>query len=138
MGGKPIRITEFDLNRLKRLLQEAQYTEYRNSEYLDRLGMEIDRAEIVSPQDIPSDVVTMNSRVCLVDLDSGEEEVYTLVFPENADLEQGKLSVFAPIGTAMLGYEVGDIFEWEVPDGKRRLRVKEILYQPEASGDYHL
>jgi len=138
MGGKPIRITEFDLDRLKRLLQEAQYTEYRNSEYLDRLGMEIDRAEIVSPQDIPSDVVTMNSRVCLVDLDSGEEEVYTLVFPENADLEQGKLSVFAPIGTAMLGYEVGDIFEWEVPDGKRRLRVKEILYQPEASGDYHL
>lgn len=138
MSGKPIRITEFDLNRLKKLIQEAQYTKYRNSEYLDRLRMEIGRAEILSPQDIPSDVITMNSRVCLVDLDTGEEEVYTLVFPENADLEQGKLSIFAPIGTAMLGYEVGDIFEWEVPAGKRRLRVKEILYQPEASGDYHL
>jgi len=73
-----------------------------------------------------------------VDLDTGEEEIYTLVFPENADLKQGKISVFAPIGTAMLGYEVGDIFEWEVPAGKRSLRVEKILYQPEASGDYHL
>jgi len=138
MGGKPIRITEFDLNRLKRLLQEAQYTEYRNSEYLDRLGMEIDRAEIVSPQDIPSDVVTMNSRVDLVDLDTGEEMVCTLVFPSEADVAQSKISVLAPIGTAMLGYRVGDTFTWQVPDGVRRLQVKQVLYQPEASGDYHL
>jgi regulator of nucleoside diphosphate kinase len=61
-----------------------------------------------------------------------------LVFPENADLKQGKVSILAPIGTAMLGYEVGDIFEWDVPAGKRRLKVKRIIYQPEASGDYHL
>ncbi len=138
MGGKPIRITEFDLERLKNLLFDAQSTNYRKSDYLERLQTEIDRAEIVSPQDIPNDVVTMNSIVCLEDLDTAEEEVYTLVFPENADLKQGKISVLAPIGTGMLGYEVGDTFEWEVPAGKRKLRVKSILYQPEASGDYHL
>jgi regulator of nucleoside diphosphate kinase len=80
----------------------------------------------------------MNSTACLEDLDTEEEETYTLVFPENADLGQGKISVLAPIGTAMLGYEVGDTFEWEVPAGKRRLRVKRIIYQPEASGEYHL
>ena len=100
--------------------------------------MEIDRAEVVSPQDIPNDVITMNSTVSLEDLDTKEEEIYTLVFPENADLRQGKLSVLAPIGTAMLGYEAGDIFEWDVPAGKRKLRVKRILFQPEASGDYDL
>jgi regulator of nucleoside diphosphate kinase len=138
MSGKPIYITQFDIERLRKLLHEAQYTEYRKSDYLDKLQIEIDRAIVMAPQDIPGDVITMNSKVSLVDIDTNEEEIYTLVFPENADRKQGKISVLAPIGTAMLGYEVGDIFEWEVPAGKRKLRVKEILYQPEASGDYHL
>ena len=138
MSDKPIHITQFDLERLRKLLFDAQSTDYRKSEYLERLQMEINRAEVVLPKDVPSDVVTMNSTVCIEDLDTKEEEIYTLVFPENADLSQGKISILAPIGTAMLGYEVGDSFEWEVPAGKRRLRVKRILYQPEASGDYHL
>ena len=138
MSGKPIHITQFDLERLRKLLFDAQSTDYRKSEYLERLQMEINRAEVVLPKDVPSDVVTMNSTVCIEDLDTKEEEIYTLVFPENADLSQGKISILAPIGTAMLGYEVGDSFEWDVPAGKRRLRVKKILYQPEASGDYHL
>lgn len=138
MSGKPIQITEFDLERLQKLLIEAKYTEYRKSQYLEKLQLELNRAEIVSPQEIPEDVITMNSTVCLVDLDTGEEEIYTLVFPEDAELRQGKISIFAPIGTAMLGYEVGDVFEWEVPAGKRRLRVEKILYQPEASGDFDL
>jgi len=123
MSAKPIRITEYDLERLKKLLFEAKYTEYRKSEYLEKLRLEINRAEVVSPQNIPGDVITMNSTVCLLDLDTGEEEIYTLVFPEDAELGQGKISVLAPIGTAMLGYEVGDVFEWEVPAGKRKLRV---------------
>ena len=138
MSGKPIYITQPDQERLRKLLHEAQYTEYRKSEYLDMLHMEIERAIVVAPQDIPGDVITMNSKVCLVDIDTEEEEIYTLVYPENADRKLGKVSVLAPIGTAMLGYEVGDIFEREVPAGIRKLRVKEILYQPEASGDYHL
>jgi regulator of nucleoside diphosphate kinase len=138
MSSKPIHITEFDLKRLRKLLFDAQSTDYRKSEYLEKLQMEINRAEVVSPKDVPSDVVTMNSTVCIEDLDTKEEEIYTLVFPENADLSQGKISILAPIGTAMLGYEVGDTFDWEVPAGKRRLRVKKIIYQPEASGDYHL
>jgi regulator of nucleoside diphosphate kinase len=138
MSGKSIYITEFDLERLRKLIQEAQHTDYRKSEYLEKLQIEIDRAKVVASQDVPGDVVTMNSTVILVDLDTGEEETYTLVFPEDADLGQGKISVLAPIGTAMLGYEVGDVFEWEVPAGKRILRVEKILYQPESSGDYHL
>lgn len=90
------------------------------------------------PQEIPPDVITMNSKVCLEDTESKEEETYTLVFPEDADVQQGKISVLAPIGTAMLGYQVGDIFEWEVPAGMRKLRVKSILFQPEASGNFEL
>jgi regulator of nucleoside diphosphate kinase len=57
------------------------------------------------------------------------------VFPEEADIPQGKISILAPLGTAMLGYRVGDTFEWDTPGGKRSIRVMKILYQPEASGD---
>jgi len=138
MSTKPIYITAFDRERLRKLLLEAYGTDYRDNEYLDMLRQELERAEVVPSKDIPAGVVTMNSTVCLEDLDTQEEETYTLVFPENADISQGKISVLAPIGTAMLGYVVGDTFEWDVPAGKRRLKVKRILYQPEASGDYHL
>lgn len=138
MNSNPIYITEFDIKRLRKLLWDAQSTDYRRSEYLENLEMELNRAEVVLPKDIPGDVITMNSTVCLEDLDTQEQEIYTLVFPEDADLGQGKISILAPIGTAMLGYKVGDTFEWNVPEGIRRLQVKRILYQPEASGDYHL
>ena len=136
MSGKAIQITQFDLERLQKLLVDAQATDYRKSEYLEKLQAEIHRAQVVEPKDIPSDVVTMNSTVSIVDRDTKEEEVYTLVFPEDANVREGKVSILAPIGTAMLGYEVGDTFEWDVPAGKRRLQIKKILYQPEASGDF--
>jgi regulator of nucleoside diphosphate kinase len=138
MSDKPIHVTAFDLERLKELLEDAQRTSYRKSAYLTELQAELDRAIVVKPDKVSNDVVTMNSRVSLVDLDTGKEEVYTVVFPKDANAEQGKISVLAPIGTAMLGYEVGDVFEWEVPAGKRRWKIKRILYQPEAAGDYHL
>ncbi len=138
MSGKPIQITAFDLERLKKLLQDAQRTSYRKSAYLSHLQTELQRAEVVESRKVSASVVTMNSKVCLEDVDTGEEGVYTVVFPEEANAGQGKISILAPIGTAMLGYEVGDIFEWDVPAGKRRWRVKQILYQPEAAGDYHL
>ncbi len=136
MSGKPIHITAFDLDRLRKLILAAQSTEYRKSEYIEKLKMELDRAKIVKPQEIPPTVVTMNSTIELVDLDTNEEETYTLVFPEDADISKGRISILAPIGTAMLGYEIGDIFEWDVPAGKRRLRVGRIIYQPEASGNF--
>ena len=83
-------------------------------------------------------MITMNSKVCLQDLDSGEDLVYTLVFHGDADLESGRISVLAPVGTAMIGYRKGDRITWSVPGGLKRLKVKKILYQPEAAGDFHL
>jgi regulator of nucleoside diphosphate kinase len=138
MSERTIQITELDRKRLIDLILEAQSGEYRKSVYLDKLRGELERAQIVTPQEISGDVITMNSQVALTDLDTGEEETYTLVYPENADTTQGKVSILAPIGTAMLGYRVGDVFEWEVPAGMRRLKVEKILYQPEASGNYDL
>jgi regulator of nucleoside diphosphate kinase len=91
----------------------------------------------MKPQEIPDDVITMNSTFRLRNIDTAEETVYTLVFPGEADSSKGKISILAPIGTAVLGYKLGDVIEWEVPAGRKRFKVEEIVYQPEAAGDYH-
>jgi regulator of nucleoside diphosphate kinase len=138
MNERTIQITDLDRKRLLDLIRDAQSGEYRKSVYLENLQGELERAEVVPPEKVAGDVITMNSTVMLSDQDTGEEETYTLVYPDDADTAQGKISILAPIGTAMLGYRVGDAFEWEVPSGKRRLKVEKILYQPEASGDFDL
>lgn len=138
MGERTIYVTEFDLKRLSSLLNGALSWDEKERDYLTRLEEELEWAQVVSPQEIPGDVVTMNSQARVRDLNSNEEMVFTLVFPAEADYERGRLSVLAPIGTALLGYRAGDIVEWEVPAGVRRLKIEQVLYQPEAAGDYHL
>jgi len=133
-----IYITELDYNRLNGLIDRTRERNGADREYLNKLEAELDRAEIVDPNDIPADVITMRSKVRLKDLVSGESNTYSLVFPTEADFAEGKISVLAPIGTAILGYKRGDTIEWPVPSGLRRLRVEEVLYQPESAGDYEL
>ena len=128
-----IFITEEDMERLQYLLDPAGRLLSRDQEHLETLEEELDRAKVVSPSQIPKDVVTMNSKVRVRNMDTGNDATYTLVFPRDADIAQGKISVLAPIGTAILGYRVGDVIEWRVPGGRRRLRVEEVLYQPEAA-----
>jgi len=137
MKKRDIYITQFDLDRLKKLVAEVR-AEGRNSAYLGDLEEELDRAVIVEPKEIPPNVITMNSKVRLKDQDTGEKMAFHLVFPKDADIEQGRISILAPIGTGMIGYEVGDTVEWEVPAGIRKLEILEILYQPEAAGDFDL
>lgn len=138
MAERAIYVTDFDMQRLRRLLEGTRLWSSRDRQYLERLEEELDRAHVVPSEEIPRDVATMNSRVKVKDLDSGKELVLTLVFPSDADVEQGKVSIVAPIGTALLGYRVGDTVEWTVPAGLRRLKISEVLYQPEAAGDFHL
>jgi len=135
MNQPKIFVTTKDAGKLRELIRKAYHSEYRGSDYLKKLAEEIEKASVVEPNRIPSDVITLNSTARLVDQKTDEEMLYTLVFPEDADISQGKISILAPIGTAMLGYKVGDTFEWDTPGGTRIIRVKEILYQPEASGD---
>ena len=133
-----IYITTSDYHRLSGLIEMSRE---RNGdadrEYLDQLEEELGRAELVNPKKIPADVITMRSKVSLKDLKSGQTVMYSLVFPAEADSNEGHISVLAPIGTALLGNRSGDVVESRVPSGLRRLRVKEILYQPEAAGNYN-
>lgn len=135
---KTIYVTEFDYQRLSGMIERTRERNGVDKEYLNKLEAELDRAEIVDPKHIPADVITMRSKVRLKDLVSGETNVYSLVFPTEADFSEGKISVLAPIGTAILGYKRGDTIEWPVPSGLRRLKVDKVLYQPEAAGNFAL
>jgi len=136
MRKKTIYITELDMKRLEELVKFASKSNKRKEEYLRELEKELDRAKVVPSEKIPKNVITMNSKVRIKDLDSEEEMIYSLVFPHSANITQNRISILAPIGTALIGYKVGDIIEWPVPSGVRKLKVEEILYQPEASGNF--
>ena len=133
-----IHITKSDYERLSALIEKTREGDRMDRENLKKLETELDRAEIVDAKDISKKVITMRSRVRLKDLVSGEANTYSLVFPSEADFSQGKISVLAPIGTAILGYKSGDTIEWPVPSGVRKLKIDKILYQPEATGNYEL
>jgi len=138
MHRPDIFITEFDRTRLKAILESAAFQSGHDREHLVELAKELEKAHIVKPEEVPADVVTMNSKIRVRDMQSGETKNYTLVFPHQADVTQDRISVLAPIGTALLGYKAGDTIELAVPDGTRVLKVESVLYQPEAAGDYHL
>ena len=138
MKEKVIYITDSDKKRLKQLTRDARAFGNEHEVYLKKLEGELNRAKVVKSKEIPKDVITMNSKVRLKDLDTREEMIYRLVFPDAADPDQNKISILAPIGTALIGYRVEDVIEWKVPAGLRKLKVLEVLYQPEAAGDYHL
>ena len=135
MKKRKICITELDKARLDELITVAdEFGNHRRND-LKALAGELERADIVSPAEAPPGLVTMNSKVVVYDMDTSEKMTCKLVFPSDANIDEGAISVLAPIGTAILGYSKGDIVEWPVPDGMRRIRIDEILYQPEAAGD---
>ena len=114
-----------DLERLERLI--AASGRRRDGDLLLALQGEIERAQVLEPEEMPADVVTMHSLVRFVDEDNGEEQTVTLVYPFEADAALGRVSVLAPIGTALLGLRVGQRIDWQVPSGgSRRLRVVQV------------
>lgn len=132
MKKNNIIITAPDHNRLSSMIAFGNFSQSERQE-ARALESELKHAEIVSPDAAPPDVITMNSRAELLDLDTRERMKLTLVFPDEADLAEGKISVLAPVGTAMLGYRVGNSFQCPAPNGTRRLKVINVTFQPEAA-----
>jgi regulator of nucleoside diphosphate kinase len=138
MPGRDIVITSADHTRLLTILNSPSYQAGLDKEHLLELRAELEKAVIVEPGQVPADVITMNSKVKVRDMSSGNVNEYTLVYPHMADITKNLISILAPIGTALLGYRTGDVIEWTVPAGKRVLKVESVLYQPEAAGDFNL
>lgn len=134
MNERHIYVTVSDMDRLGRMMLAA-ISAAPDLGPLHALDQELDRAEAVRPEEIPPDVITMNSKLRLTDLDTGRQRVVTLVYPERADQEDC-ISILSALGTALLGYRVGDEIRWDTPTGVLHLRIDELLYQPEAAGNY--
>src|SRR5687768_16528688 len=132
MFWRKTTITRPDRDRLI-AITSARANALRWSMFLDGLRREIDRARVVEPTRVPRDVVTMGSTVRLSDLAREREEIYTLAYPDEADLRDGRLSVLSPLGTALLGARAGDVIRVESAAGPRAVKIEEILFQPEAA-----
>jgi regulator of nucleoside diphosphate kinase len=122
---RPIVITESDAKRLRELLA-ARARAVRDQDHLDELAAELERALVAKPNEVPADVVTMNTRVRVLDLVSGDRRELVVVLPRESDPSTGRISVLAPLGTALLGYRAGDEVEWLMPGGLRRLRIEKV------------
>ncbi len=138
MKHRQIFVTAKDLKKINELFMVEDSFDCRNRSDLKALKEELQNAKVVDSGEVPSDVVTMNTKLMYVDLDDDSKSEVTLVFPADADISSSRMSIFSPIGTALLGYKEGDIIEWDVPAGKARIKIEKILYQPEASGDLEL
>ena len=124
-----IIINEQDWLRLEKVLSQAPLSPY--SEWLES---ELARAKVIPSTAVSPGLVTMHSKVRYRDESTGKEKEVILVYPHEADLQSGKVSILAPVGAALLGLSVGQTIEWSMPDGKTKsLRVSEVLYQPENS-----
>ncbi|MFC5461959.1 nucleoside diphosphate kinase regulator [Massilia niabensis] len=131
----PIVVSSLDMERLETLLDSLPSAEAGTRDAL--LG-ELSRADLVEPQDMPLDVVTMNSRVRFVLDNASEQFDMSLAYPKDVNGAPDKLSVLTPVGNALLGLRVGDTIDWTRPDGGRfEVTVREIVYQPERAGDLH-
>lgn len=127
-----IIISSLDAERLEQLLETAEFPGK------DELEDELARAEVVEPRLVPPDVVTMNSTIRFRMTDSPKQFVLTLVYPKDVKLDGSTLSVFAPVGSALLGLTAGDEINWPKPGGGMLgLRLEEVVYQPERAGEYH-
>ncbi|WP_199590154.1 nucleoside diphosphate kinase regulator [Bremerella cremea] len=133
-NNKKIVLTAGDYRRLVSLLNDSFALAIADKPYLKNLRSELDAAEIVDARLIPKDVVTMNSTVHLRELSSNELDTFTLVFPKDANIVEGKLSVLAPVGTAILGQKIGDVVTWPALSGRVKVEIEEVIV-PEVQSE---
>ncbi len=133
-----IIVNKLDYLRIQKRINEARQKKTIETSEAEKLLNEINTAVLMEPQEIPDDVVTMNSVVSISFSESGRNQEFKIVYPDEANFKERKVSIFSPIATALLGFRVGDLIEWMLPGGLTKIRIDRIIYQPEAAGDYTL
>lgn len=135
---KKVTLTKNDYTRIYKAITDAKNSKTINSNEAEKLLSELSKAEIVLSEKIDKDVVTMNSEVKLFFENTQKEQSFKIVYPQDANLKENKISIFSPIATALIGYKIGDEIEWIVPGGMTKIKIVDLIYQPEAAGDFDL
>jgi len=138
MANDNIVLNKMDHIRINKCILEAIEDRSINKGEIERLQFELERAKIAEPHEVPNNVVTMNSVVKIFFPDFNKHVQLKIVYPHEADINGWKISIFSPIANALLGYKVGDIIELFVPAGGTKVKIEDIIYQPEAAGHYNL
>ena len=133
---KKVTLTKNDYTRIYKAITDAKNSKTINSNEAEKLLSELSKAEIVPSEKIDKDVVTMNSEVKLFFENTQKEQSFKIVYPQDANLKENKISIFSPIATALIGYKIGDEIEWIVPGGMTKIKIVDLIYQPEAAGDF--
>ena len=131
-------MSSLDLARIRERIKDVKYQNAYTMREIEKLQAELDRARVLEPHQVPGNVVTMNSIVTVKYLTTGKEFTIRLVYPEQANVKENRVSVFAPVGSALLGYRKGDTIHWNAPGGKIKIKVQDVVYQPEAAGSFCL
>lgn len=135
---KKIIMNRLDYVRIKKWISDARHSGSLSGPEAEKLLTELESADIRDADKIPASVVTMNSVVKLTFVNNNKQIQIQLVYPDQANLKENKISIFSPVATALIGYKVGDVVEWIVPSGLTKIKIEEIIYQPEAAGDFDL
>lgn len=135
---KKVTLTKNDYTRIYKAITDAKNSKTINSNEAEKLLSELSKAEIVPSEKIDKDVITMNSEVKLFFENTQKEQSFKIVYPQDANLKENKISIFSPIATALIGYKIGDEIEWIVPGGMTKIKIVDLIYQPEAAGDFDL
>ncbi len=135
---KQIIISKQDFTRIHKSISDAKQNNSIKKEDAEKLLKELHSAKIVESEDIPANVVTMNSIVKFHFENNQNVMEFRIVYPNQADFKNHKVSIFSPVASALIGYSVNDEIEWIVPSGMTKIIIDEIIYQPEAAGDFDL
>lgn len=135
---KQILITKNDFTRIHKSISDAKQNNSITKPEAEKLLTELQSAKVVKSEEIPSDVVTMNSIVKFHFQNNQKQMQFQIVYPHHADFKNGKVSIFSPVAAALIGYGINDEIDWIVPSGSTKIIIDEIVYQPEAAGDMDL
>jgi regulator of nucleoside diphosphate kinase len=131
-----IIISRIDHSRILKCIDIARTQNTIEANEAENLLNELHSASVVEPHEVPDDVVTMNSIVRISFLNTGKAVQFQIVYPDEANIRDKKISIFSPVATALIGYRVTDEIEWMVPSGLTKIRIDEIVYHPEAAGRF--
>ena len=122
----PVILTKTDFEILNSYVKNLHGMQVNERENFSKLSGELKKAQIVEDDSMPADIVRLGSTVVIKDLVTRRDMTVTIVLPSKADIKQKKVSVLAPIGTALIGFRKGQVVSWNVPSGKKDFKIVDV------------
>ncbi|WP_417429952.1 nucleoside diphosphate kinase regulator [Halpernia sp.] len=131
-----ITMNKQDFSRIRQSISQAKKSNTIKIEEAEILLKELNSAKLLNPEEISADLVTMNTEVEILFKNTNKSATIKIVYPQDANIKERKISIFSPVASALIGYKVGDEINWKLPSGETKIVITKIIYQPEAAGNF--